>query len=91
MIFRFTKYYSNTCVCGFFVFRKFYAKLSDFSIATSVVLFVFCQTALFRIAPILTLVFVVITVHQCISSWMGRVQDLNDSHVNDENDTSSKN
>lgn len=61
--------------------------MSDFCVATSVILFVFCQTALFRVAPTLTLVFVVITLHQCFSSWIGGVRDLNDSQVNDTNDS----
>lgn len=73
----------GTFICLFF--RKFYAELSDLCTATSIVLFVFCQTALFRIAPILTLIFVVITLHQCFSSWMG-VQDVNDSPTNVVND-----
>jgi len=50
----------------------------------SIILFLFCQTALFRIAPILTLVFLIITLHQCFSSWIG-VQDLIDDQVNSAN------
>lgn len=52
--------------------------------ATSILLFLFCQTALFRIGPILTLVFVIITLHQCFSSWIG-VQDFIDNQVIDAN------
>ncbi|XP_026821729.1 GPI inositol-deacylase isoform X2 [Rhopalosiphum maidis] len=64
---------------------KFYAQLSNLCIAASIILFLFCQTALFRIAPILTMVFVIITLHQCFSSWIG-VQDLIDNQVSGAND-----
>jgi len=72
-----------------FCFRKFYAELSDLCTTTSVILFVFCQTALFRIAPILTCVFIVITLHQCICSWIG-THDLDDRKINKANDSVSK-
>lgn len=69
-------------------FRKLYAELSDFCVTTSVILFVFGQTALFRIAPILTSVFVVITLHQCISLWT-QSQDSNDGEIDNSNDSNS--
>lgn len=72
------------------MFRKFYAQLSDFCTATSIILLVFCQTALFRIAPILTLVFVIITLHQCVTSWIG-VRDLNNRNVNHVNEGTPEN
>ncbi|VVC28522.1 Hypothetical protein CINCED_3A001485 [Cinara cedri] len=69
---------------------KFYRELSDVCISTSVILFVFGQTALFRIAPILTSVFVLITVNQCFCSWWIRFRSQNNDEVNDTNNVRSQ-
>lgn len=83
------QYLLCVCVCVL-CFRKFYSELSDLCLSTSIILFVFCQTALFRIAPILSLVFAVITFHQCMSSWIG-VPDPNHNQVNEANNSSPEN
>ncbi|XP_050542352.1 GPI inositol-deacylase isoform X2 [Daktulosphaira vitifoliae] len=63
---------------------KYYSELSDCCLITSITLLVFCQTALFRIAPILTLVFLIITLHQFIGLWISKANiEDNAKKIND--------